>query len=80
MTFKQKVEKILNEIRPQLQADGGDIELIEADEEKGLVTVKLAGRCQFCPMAAITLEKVVEKKLKDEIPEVKEVINVMLQK
>ena len=80
MDFKQQVKKIIEEIRPHLQADGGDIKLIEADASNGQVKVSLQGRCKFCPMATITLEKLVEKKLKEKIPEVTEVINASLPK
>jgi Fe-S cluster biogenesis protein NfuA len=78
MDFKEKVKKIIEEIRPQLQADGGDIDLVEADMKTGIVKVSLAGKCRYCPMASFTLERLVEKRLKDEIKEVKEVINVLL--
>lgn len=78
MEFKDKVKKVIEEIRPQLQADGGDIELISADAADGRVTVSLQGHCKHCPMASFTLERLVEKKLKDEIKEVKEVVNVLL--
>jgi len=81
MNIKEKIEKIINEdIKPQLQADGGDINLVEVDESKGIVKVALAGQCQFCPMASLTLQNLVEKRLKAEIKEVKEVINVTVPK
>ncbi len=79
MNIKQKIEQIIDEdIRPHLKADGGDINLIEFDESKGIVKVSLAGHCQFCPMATMTLQNLVEKRLKAEIKEVKEVINVTI--
>lgn len=78
MEFKKQVEKVIEKIRPSLQADGGDIELVEADPSTGIVKVSLAGQCKHCPMASFTLAQLVEKKLKDEVKEVSEVINVVL--
>lgn len=75
-TMKKQVEKILEEIRPSLQADGGDIDLVEVDEKNGIVKVKLVGACAGCPMAALTLKEGVEKVLKEKISEVKEVVAV----
>lgn len=74
--MKKKVEETLNLIRPTLQADGGDIELVEVDEPNGIVKVKLTGACHHCPMAAITLKEGVEKVLKERIPEIKELVAV----
>jgi len=73
--LKEKVEKVLEEIRPALQADGGDIELISVLED-GTVNVKLRGACAGCAMSQITLKEGVEKRLKEQIPEVKIVQNV----
>jgi Fe-S cluster biogenesis protein NfuA len=73
--MKEKVEKVLNEIRPYLQADGGDIELVSVGED-GVVKVKLKGACAGCPMSQLTLQNAVEAKLKQEIPEVKRVEGV----
>ena len=73
--MKEKVENALNKIRPSLRADGGDVELIEAGED-GVVKVKLTGACGSCPMSQMTLKMGIEKILKEEIPEVKEVISV----
>ncbi len=73
--MKEKVEKVLNEIRPSLQADGGDIELVSVGED-GVVKVKLKGACAGCPMSQLTLQNAVEAKLKQEIPEVKRVEGV----
>jgi Fe-S cluster biogenesis protein NfuA len=69
--MKEKVEKILEEIRPSLQADGGDIELV--DVEDGVVKVRLKGSCAGCPMSQMTLAFGVEKVLKEKLPEVKRV-------
>lgn len=73
--MKEKVEKVINEIRPALQADGGNIELIDI-EEGGIVKVRLTGACGSCPMSQLTLKRGVEARLKAKIPEVKEVIAV----
>ncbi len=72
--MREKVEKAINEIRPFLQADGGNIELIDVQE--GIVKVKLVGACGSCPMSQLTLKRGVEARLKERIPEVKEVIAV----
>jgi Fe-S cluster biogenesis protein NfuA len=71
---REKVEKAIDEIRPFLQADGGNIELIDIQE--GIVKVKLVGACGSCPMSQLTLKRGVEARLKAQIPEVKEVIAV----
>lgn len=67
--MKEKVEKALLKVRPSLQADGGDVELIEVSEE-GVVKVKLTGACGGCPMASMTLKAGIERILKEEVPEV----------
>jgi len=69
--LKTKVEKAIEELRPYLQADGGDIELVDVDAEKGLVRVRLTGACHGCPMAQTTLQLGVEGFLKKRIPEIK---------
>ena len=68
--MKEKVEEVIGQIRPILQADGGDIQLIGVDEKTGIVTVGLRGRCGRCPHAQMTLQAVVEKKIKELVPEV----------
>lgn len=74
--MREKIEKIIDEqIRPGLQMDGGDIELVDVDSD-GIVKVRLKGACGGCPMSQITLTMGVEKKLKEEIPEVKGVVAV----
>lgn len=73
--MKEKVEKALAQIRPSLQADGGDVQLIEVTPE-GVVKVKLTGACKGCPMSEITLKMGIEKHLRKEVPEIKEVIAV----
>jgi len=71
--WRDKVEEALNGIRPALQADGGDVELVDVDEENGIVTVRLQGACSGCPSAQITLAMGVERAIKDKVPEIKEV-------
>ena len=72
--MRDKVEEVLNKIRPRLMADGGNVELIGVDD--GVVKVKLTGACGGCAMATITLRMGIERILKQEIPEVKEVVAV----
>ena len=72
--MREKVEEALAKIRPALQADGGDVELVDVSE--GTVKLKLKGACAGCPMATITLRQGIERVLKEQIPEVKEVIAV----
>ncbi|MCG1012007.1 MAG: NifU family protein [Firmicutes bacterium] len=74
--MKEKVEATLNKIRPALQADGGDVELVEVDEANGIVKVRLTGACGGCPFATMTLKNGIEEALKQEVPEVKEVQQV----
>jgi Fe-S cluster biogenesis protein NfuA len=67
-----KVEKVLNKIRPSLAADGGDVELIDVTD--GVVMVKLTGACAGCAFSAMTLKNGIERILKQEIPEIKSVV------
>jgi Fe-S cluster biogenesis protein NfuA len=71
---KENVEAVLNKIRPSLQADGGDVELV--DVKAGTVKVRLTGACGGCPMSQMTLKMGIERLLKSELPEVKEVVAV----
>lgn len=71
----EEVQKVLELVRPALQADGGDVELIEVTED-GIVKVKLKGACGHCPMATVTLKNGIEKTLMEKIPGVKEVVQV----
>lgn len=70
--MKEKVEKALNKIRPRLQADGGDVELVEITAD-GVVKVRLKGACDGCPMAQITMQQGITRILKEEVPEIKKV-------
>jgi len=73
--MKEKVEAALAKIRPSLKADGGDVELLEVTPE-GIVKVKLRGACAGCPMSQMTLKMGIERVLKKEVPEVKEVVGM----
>ncbi len=72
--MKEQVNEILDKIRPNLQADGGDVELV--DVEDGVVKVRLKGACAGCPMSTMTLKNGIEKVLKEQLPEIKEVTSV----
>lgn len=74
--MRDEVEAALAKVRPMLQADGGDVELVEITEE-GVVKVRLRGACGTCPMAQMTLKMGIERYLKKEVPEVKAVEAVM---
>ena len=71
--MKERVQQALDQIRPSLQADGGDCELVDVSAD-GVVKLRLTGACQGCPMSTMTLKMGIEKTLKSMIPEVKEVI------
>ncbi len=73
--MKAEVEKVLEMVRPALQADGGDVELIGISPD-GVVSVKLKGACGSCPMSTMTLKMGIEKTLREKIPAVKSVIQV----
>jgi len=72
--MRDKVEEVLNQIRPSLMRDGGSVELVDVDD--GVVKVRLTGACAGCAMATITLKMGIERILKQEVPEVKEVVAV----
>ncbi len=72
--MKEKVEEVLKNIRPSLQADGGDVELVDVKE--GIVSLRLKGACAGCPMSAMTLKNGIERILKEEISGIKEVVAV----
>ena len=73
--LKEKVEKVLDEIRPMLKADGGNVELADVTDE-GVVKLRLTGACGHCPMSTYTLKMGIEKTLKEKLPEVKSVEQV----
>jgi Fe-S cluster biogenesis protein NfuA len=72
--MREKVEEVLNQIRPSLQADGGDVELVDIVD--GVVKLKLKGACAGCPMSQMTLAFGIERVLKEKVPEVKKVESV----
>ncbi len=72
--MREKVEEALNKVRPALMADGGNVELV--DIQDGVVKVRLTGACGGCPMSQMTLKMGIERHLKKEVPEVKEVVAV----
>jgi Fe-S cluster biogenesis protein NfuA len=73
--MREEVEKVLEMVRPGLQADGGDVELVEIGDD-GVVKVRLKGACGSCPMSTMTLKMGIERALKEKVPGVKEVIQV----
>ncbi len=75
MISKEHVETLLQKIRPSIQADGGDVELVNIRDDN-VIEVRLKGACNGCPMATLTLKAGIERIIKEEIPEVAEVISV----
>jgi Fe-S cluster biogenesis protein NfuA len=73
--MKEQVQKAIDMVRPSLQADGGDVELVDVSAD-GVVKVKLTGACHGCPMSQMTLKMGIEKIIKKQVPEIKEVISV----
>ena len=73
--LRTRVDEVIAMVRPYIQGDGGDIDLVDVDDE-GTVTVRLKGACSGCPHAAMTLKMGVERALKERIPEVREVVSV----
>jgi len=73
MTLKERVENAIAKVRPGLQMDGGDIELVDVAEAEKVVRVRLKGACFGCPMSVMTLKGFVEQTIKAEVPEISEV-------
>ncbi|MDR3200632.1 MAG: NifU family protein [Spirochaetales bacterium] len=73
--LKERVTEVLDAVRPSLQADGGDVELVSVEED-GVVKVRLQGACHGCPHAQMTVKQGIERYLKEEIPEVTAVESV----
>ena len=71
--MKEKVQEALEKVRPMLQRDGGDVELVEVEEDTGIVKVRLTGACKGCPMSQMTLKAGIERFLKSEVEEVSSV-------
>lgn len=72
--MQEKIQAVLDQIRPALQADGGDIELVNVND--GIVSVRLKGACSGCPMSTMTLKMGIERLLREKVPEVKEVVSI----
>lgn len=73
--MREKVEKALDKVRPMLMADGGNVDLVDVSDD-GVVKLKLTGTCGCCPMSQMTLKMGIEKILRQEVPEIKEVIAI----
>lgn len=73
-TITERVEKVLEKVRPYIQSDGGDISLIAVHEDTGIVEVALHGACGSCPSSTATLKGGVERMVRQEVPEIKEVV------
>ncbi len=75
-TTLEKIEEVLDTVRPAIRMDGGDVEFVDFDESEGLVTVRLMGHCVGCPMSRATLKQGIEARLKTAVPEVRGVAAV----
>ena len=73
MAATDKIQAVLDGIRPAIQADGGDVELLSFDETAGVVFVRLMGACESCPISMVTLKEGIERRLRDSVPGVVEV-------
>ncbi|HVA66289.1 MAG TPA: NifU family protein [Elusimicrobiota bacterium] len=76
LTVKERVEKAISRVRPYIQSDGGDISLVAIHEDTGIVEVSLHGACGSCPSSLVTLKGGVERAVRAEAPEIKEVVTV----
>jgi Fe-S cluster biogenesis protein NfuA len=76
MSARERIEEVLDSIRPAIRADGGDVELLEFDESSGLVEVRLIGACESCPISMMTLKEGIEKRLRSTVPGVVEVVAI----
>ncbi len=72
--MRENIETVLEQIRPALKADGGDVELVDVND--GVVSLRLTGACSGCPMSTMTLKMGIERVLREKVPEVKEVVSV----
>ncbi|HEY0673911.1 MAG TPA: NifU family protein [Longimicrobiales bacterium] len=75
-TARDKIEEVLDSIRPALRSDGGDVELIDFDEEDGVVQLRLMGACGTCPVSTMTLRQGIERRLMLAVPEVKGILAI----
>ena len=76
MSVRERIEEVLQSIRPAIQADGGDVELIQVDESAGRVEVRLVGACECCPISMMTLKEGIEARVKRAVPGIVEVTAV----
>jgi len=74
MSAREKIEEVLGAIRPALRADGGDVELVDYDQEQGIVQLRLMGACGSCPISMLTLKQGIERRIMMAVPEVKGVL------
>ncbi len=73
MAIGEQITRVLDDLRPAIQADGGDVEFLGFDEDEGVVRVRLLGACESCPISMMTLKEGIERRLKDTVPGVREV-------
>jgi Fe-S cluster biogenesis protein NfuA len=76
MNKQEKIQQVLDQIRPALHADGGDVEFLGYDESEGVVHLRLMGACESCPISMLTLKEGIEKRIRSTVPEVTEVMAV----
>lgn len=76
MSGRDKIEAVLEEIRPALHADGGDVEFVAFDEDDGIVRLRLLGLCGSCPISTVTLKQGIEKRIMTAVPSVREVMAI----
>lgn len=76
MTKQERIQEVLDQIRPALHADGGDVEFLGYDETEGVVHLRLMGACESCPISMLTLKEGIEKRLQSTLPEVTEVMAI----
>jgi Fe-S cluster biogenesis protein NfuA len=76
MSKEERIQEVLEQIRPALHADGGDVEFLGYDEAEGIVHLRLMGACESCPISMLTLKEGIEKRIRNSLPEVTEVLAV----
>lgn len=76
MNKQEKIQEVLDQIRPALHADGGDVEFLGYDESEGVVHLRLMGACESCPISMFTLKQGIEKRIRSTVPEVNEVLAI----
>jgi Fe-S cluster biogenesis protein NfuA len=76
MTKEERIQGVLEQIRPALHADGGDVEFLGFDESEGIVHLRLMGACESCPISMLTLKEGIERRIRSSVPEVMEVLAI----